>query len=94
MIFSSNHESHSRNHQTASVSQTAPIAVESHQIAGIRVEVINPPIVVNIQITVETAGTTLERTKIKPEIAVTAIKIFDASSGFASIHSTTLSTIG
>lgn len=94
MIFSSNHESHSRNHQTASVNQTAPNAVESHQIAGINVDVINDHIVVKIPITVETAGTTDDKTKTNHEIAVTAIKMFDASSGFASTRSTILSTTG
>ena len=94
MIFSSHQESHSRNHQTASVKPTAPKAVESHQIAGISVEVMNQPIVVKIQITVVTAGTTDDKTKINHEIAVTVINIFDASSGFALIHSTILSTIG
>jgi len=58
------------------------------------VVVINPPIVVNIQITVEIAGTTDDKIKINHEIAVTAIKILDASSGFAFIRATILSTIG
>jgi hypothetical protein len=94
MIFSSNHESHSRNHQTASVKPTAPKAVESHQTAGISVEVINQPIVVNTQITVVIAGTTEDKTKISHEIAVTVIKILAANSGFAFIRATILSIIG
>lgn len=84
MIFSSNHESHSRNHQTASVNPTAPNAVESHQTAGISVDVINDHIIEKIEITVETAGATVDKTKTNHEIAVTAINMFDASSGFAS----------
>ena len=45
-------------------------------------------------VTLETIQGSDDKTKINHEIAVTAIKILDASSGFAFIRSTILSTIG